>query len=172
MSFSPFWGLADFPEHLLLAIVAAQNTNSNVQTHPTHLLVLCPLISQSYGMWQVTVPLWSSQKVYLYLYLYLYINRYRYKMEPIMQSTIFSNSLRTKFRHDAYAVSTHESWLSSCFPPRWLTTELFLSLIRHIYLVLNIHGCRIFIPQCPQEDKELLKSILMCHLSLYSQTLA
>ena len=41
-----------------------------------------------------------------------------------------------------------------------------------IYLVLNIHGCRIFIPQCPQEDKELLKSILMCHLSLYSQTLA
>lgn len=103
MSFSPLWGLADFPEHLLLAMVAAQNTNSNVQIHPMHLLVLCPLISQSYGMWQVTAPLRYSQKVYLYLY------RYRYKMEPIMQSTIFSNSLRTKFRHDAYAVSTHES---------------------------------------------------------------
>ena len=101
MIFSLLCGLADFPEHLLLAMVAAQNTNSNVPIHPTHLLVLCLLISQSYGMWQVTVSMQSSQKVYVY------IHRYRYKIEPIMQSTMFSNSRRTKFSHDTYAVSTH-----------------------------------------------------------------
>lgn len=33
-----------------------------------------------------------------------------------MQSTVFSNSRRTKLRHDAYAVSTQESLIIFMFP--------------------------------------------------------